>query len=46
MRYNTRKRRFNIKKGGNIKKEENYLTIITPCIRQENLDKIKKKNTN
>ena len=42
MRYNTRKRRFNIKKGGNIKKEENYLTIITPCIRQENLDKIKK----
>lgn len=43
MKFNTRKRRyFNIKKGGNINKEQNYLTIITPCVNQENLDIIKK----
>ena len=36
MKFNTRKRRyFNIKKGGNINKEQNYLTIITPCVNQE-----------
>jgi hypothetical protein len=28
-------------KGGNINKDSNYLTIITPCIKQENLDTIK-----